>query len=328
MLKKGLKITGAVLVVLIAGVGLLLTYIKIALPDVGKAPKLVVESSPKLVARGKYLANHVMVCMDCHGTRDWSKFSGPMIPGREGIGGEIFDQKFGFPGRFTSKNITPANLSSWSDGEVFRCITTGVNKDNKALFPIMPYKYYGQLDQEDITAVIAYLRTLPAKESKVEASKADFPFNFILNTIPSKPDFHKRPAPSDPVAYGKYMITAAGCIECHTKQEQGKVVGEPFAGGFEFNFGNGKILRSPNITPHETGIADWSRESFINRFRMYADTGYVHPDVDIAKGEFQTVMPWTMYAGMTSEDLGAIYDYLQTVAPVNNKITKFEASVK
>lgn len=328
MLKKVIKVVGIGLIVVVAGLGITITYIKMALPNVGEAPKLVVESSPKLVARGEYLANHVMVCMDCHGTRDWSKFSGPMLKGHEGIGGEVFDQKFGFPGRFTSKNITPANLSSWSDGELFKCITTGVNKDDKALFPIMPYKNYGQLDEEDINAVIAYLRTLPAQESKIEASKADFPFNIILNTIPVKAALQKRPAPSDPIAYGKYMITAAGCMECHTKQEKGTVVGELGAGGFEFSMGNGKVVRSANITPHETGLAEWSREAFINRFKMYADSSYVHPTVDLAKGEFQTVMPWTMYAGMTTDDLGAIYDYLRTIKPVSSKITRFEASLK
>ena len=38
----------------------------------------------------------------------------------------------------------------------------------------------------------------------------------------------------------------------------------------------------------------------------------------VAPGKFNTVMPWTMYAGMTDEDLGAIYDYLQTAKPVSN----------
>ncbi len=138
----------------------------------------------------------------------------------------------------------------------------------------------------------------------------------------------KRPDPSDVLAYGKYMITASGCMECHTKQEKGKVVGEFYAGGFEFNFGNGTMLRSPNITPHETGIGAWSKSRFIQRFKMYEDSSFVLPNVDMAKGDYQTVMPWTMYAGMTEEDLGAIFEYLQTVKPVNNVVERFTASVK
>jgi hypothetical protein len=43
-------------------------------------------------------------------------------------------------------------------------------------------------------------------------------------------------------------------------------------------------------------------------------------------GEFNTIMPWTDFAGMTEEDLGAIYEYLRTVAPVRNEVTIFSHS--
>jgi mono/diheme cytochrome c family protein len=328
MVARVFRVLGIAVVLLVLTVSALLAYVKIALPNVGPAPDIKVEVTPERVRRGEYLANNVMLCVDCHGTRDWSKFSGPMVSGDEGAGGELFDQKFGFPGSFTAKNITPFNLKNWTDGEIFRAITCGVNKDGKAFFPIMPYKYYAQADEEDIKAVIAYLRTLPEIEKTHPESVADFPFNFILNTIPEKAKLQKRPDPSDVLAYGKYMTTIAGCMECHTKQEKGKVVGEFYAGGFEFNFGNGTMVRSPNITPHETGIGAWNKNQFIQRFKMYDDSSFVLPSVDMEKGEYQTVMPWTMYAGMTEEDLGAIFEYLQTVKPVNNPVERFTASVK
>lgn len=47
----------------------------------------------------------------------------------QGAGGEIFDQNMGFPGKFISPNITPYALREWTDGEIFRAITSGVNKD-------------------------------------------------------------------------------------------------------------------------------------------------------------------------------------------------------
>jgi mono/diheme cytochrome c family protein len=328
MLNKILKFLGVALLIVIIAASGLLAYVKIALPNVGAAPDLKVEITPEKVERGKYLANHVMVCMDCHGTRDWTKFSGPMIEENAGRGGEVFNQQFGFPGNFIAKNITPFNLKNWTDGEIFRAITCGINKDGKAFFPVMPYKYYAQTDAEDIEAVIAYLRTIPEINATHAESVADFPFNFILNTIPEKANLQKRPAKTDVVAYGKYMTTASGCMECHTKQEKGKVTGEFYAGGFEFNFGNGTLLRSPNITPHETGIGNWNKQQFIQRFKMYADSTYVLPAVDMNKGEFQTVMPWTMYAGMTEEDLGAIFEYLKTVKPVNNTVVRFVALSK
>jgi len=327
-MKKLLKITAIVFGVMIAGVVLLLIYIKVALPDVGPAPDIKITTTPEMIKRGEYLANHVSICMDCHGTRDWTLFSGPMKKGHEGAGGEVFDKRFGFPGVFTAKNITPFNLAHWTDGEIFRAITTGVSKNGKALFPVMPYKNYSQMDEEDINAIIAYIRTLPSIESHPAESKADFPMNFILNTIPQKANLSKRPLPSDIVAYGKYMTTASSCIECHTNQVNGKIIGEEFAGGREFPVGNGNIVRSMNITPDVSGIGNWTKEQFINRFKMYADSAYDLPKVDLVKGDLQSMMPWTMYAGMTREDLGAIYEYLRTIPPVNSKVVRYTVAQK
>lgn len=327
-MKKLLKITAIVFGVMIAGVVLLLIYIKVALPDVGTAPDIKITATPEMIKRGEYLANHVSICMDCHGSRDWTLFSGPMKKGHEGAGGEVFDKRFGFPGVFTAKNITPFNLTHWTDGEIFRAITTGVNRNGKALFPVMPYKNYAQMDEEDINAIIAYIRTLPSIESHPAESKSDFPMDFILNTIPQKANLSKRPLPSDIVAYGKYMTTASSCIECHTNQVNGKIIGEEFAGGREFPVGNGNIVRSMNITPDVSGIGNWTKEQFINRFKMYADSAYVLPKVDLVKGDLQSMMPWTMYAGMTREDLGAIYEYLRTIPPVNSKVVRYTVAQK
>jgi len=327
-MKKLFRILAIVLGLVVVAIFALVLYVKLALPDVGPPPDIKIAATPEMVKRGEYLANHVTVCMDCHGTRDWSKFSGPMKPGFEGGGGEVFDQRFGFPGKFVAKNITPFNLGDWTDGEIFRIITTGVNKDGNAIFPVMPYKFYSQLDQEDIYAIIAYIRTLPIIESTHSDSEADFPMSIIMNTIPQKANLQKRPLSSDVVAHGKYLVTAAACIECHTKVEKGKITGEFLAGGREFNIGNGNIVRSMNITPDATGIVSWTKEQFINRFKMYGDSAYVLPTVDLVKGDLQTVMPWTMYSGMTREDLGAIYEYLRTVPPVNNKVERYTVGQK
>ncbi len=328
-MKTLLKLLGALALVAVLGIAGFIGYVKLAMPDVGNAPEMKVEITDARVERGKYLAHHVMLCMDCHATRDWTTFAGPPIAGTEGIGGEVFDQKFGFPGFFMSRNITPFALANWTDGEIFRAITCGVSKDGSALFPIMPYKYYRVLDEEDIKSVIAYLRTIPSIKGDVEIkpSKPDFPFNIILNTIPEKAALAPMPPKTDVLAYGKYLTTAAGCAECHTKQEKGKIVGELFAGGFEFNLGNGTMVRSPNITPHETGLGNWNRSQFVQRFKMYTDSSYIPAKVDLGKKEFQTVMPWTMYSGMTEEDLGAIYEYLKTVSPVDKSIERFTTTL-
>jgi hypothetical protein len=319
-MKKLLKVLLVLVALVVLVIGGALIYITKALPDIPVQKDLKVELTPERVARGQYLANHVTVCMDCHSTRNWNKFSAPLEPGTLGKGGEVFDQSMSFPGRFVSKNITPFNLKKWSDGEIYRAITSGESRDGHPFFPVMPYPYYNKLSTEDVYSIIAYLRTLPEVASQPEASKADFPMNVIMHTIPEPAHPMTLPKPTD-ADYGAYLVNAAGCRECHTKMEKGKPVGEPFAGGFEFHFPSGSVVRSANITPDQsTGIGAWDRDTFIRKFRQFADSSYVPPSVDWKADDFQTVMPWTMYGGMTEQDLGAIYDYLHALKPVANKV--------
>ena len=297
------------------------TYVSIFLPNVGKAENITIEKTAARVERGRYLATSVMVCVDCHSQRDWTKYAGPLTPGTEGKGGERFDQRYGFPGVFYSKNITPEGLSNWTDGEIFRTITTGVDKNGKPLFPIMPYHYYGQLDKEDIYAIIAYIRTLKPVVNPVPAAKPDFPFNIIENTIPTKASMQTRPSESDSLAYGKYITTAAACVECHTKDNKGQIIsGLEFSGGREFLMPAG-VIRSSNITPHEDGLKNWTAEQFVKRFKLYQDSAFVSPV--IAKKDFNTLMPWMMYSKMEEKDLRAIFTYLKSLKPIANKIEKF-----
>jgi mono/diheme cytochrome c family protein len=322
-MKKLFRILGYTVLVILLLVAGLLIYLKTALPNVGDAPLLHIELTAQRIERGKYLANNVTACVDCHSTRDKTKFSGPLVPGTLGKGGERFDQKYGFPGIFYSKNITPSGIGRYTDGELFRVITTGVNKEGRAMFPVMPYHYYGQMDPEDIRCIIAYLRTLPSIENEVPASAADFPMNFILNSIPQKADPHPLPAPSDTLAYGAYMTTASGCIECHTPVKRGQIIPAlAYSGGREFVFPDGSLVRSANITPDKaTGIGNWTQEQFISRFALYADSNYTLPQT--VPGGFNTIMPWTQYARMKKEDLATIYAYLRHVQPVQNPVEKF-----
>jgi mono/diheme cytochrome c family protein len=321
-MKKVLRysmIGAAVPVLLITGT---LGYVSWSLPDVGPAPELKVEITPERVERGRYLAWHVNQCMDCHSERDFSLFSGPPRQGTEGAGGDVFDESIGLPGRFIARNITPFNLGNWTDGEIYRAITAGVKKNGEPIFPVMPWQNYGRMDDADVHAVIAYLRTLDPVENNHPESEANIPFNFILRTLPRKGEPGKRPDPvSEPVAYGGYLLNAAACGDCHTKFEGGEFTGPFLAGGREMEFPDGSVLRTPNLTPHPTGLGNWDRETFIARFKAYADSSYVPHAV--APGEFQTIMPWMMYAGMTEEDLGAIYDYLRTVEPIENIVERF-----
>ena len=315
---KALKIVGKIFAGLAIVIVAAIIYVKAALPNTGPAPELKIEKTVARVERGEYLANHVTVCMDCHSTRDWSQYAGPLA-GEFGGGGEAFTQEMGFPGKFYAPNITPYTLASWTDGEIFRAVTTGVNKSGKALFPVMGYHRFGQLDKEDIYSIIAYIRDLQPVKKDVPQSEPDFPVNILINTMPQEAAFTTRPSETDQVAYGKYLITATGCVDCHSKTDKGKVIpGTEFGGGMEFKGPNG-IMRSPNITMHkETGIGNWTKDVFVSHFRAYTDSSYVSRKV--AAGDLNTPMPWTMYGGMKEEDLSAIFAYLNTVQPIEHKV--------
>jgi hypothetical protein len=318
--KKILKYVSIAVIVIVAG---LVCYVKFVLPRVGGPENIKVEMTPASIARGSYLANSVCACMDCHSKRDWSKFAGPIVVNTLGQGGEEFGDNEGLPGQYYAKNITPFAIQDWTDGEILRAIACGVDKDGKALFPIMPYLNYGTLDRKDLFAIIAYLRTLPPIKSNVPESESDFPMNFIINTIPRKAEYSAMPSGNDKVNYGKYLFTAASCNDCHTRQEKGKpVAGMELAGGFSFPLSTGGNVNSANITPDmETGIGKWSEEAFVKRFKVYADSAYI--TAAIKKGDYNTVMPWMVFATMTSGDLKAIYAYLRTIRPVKNNVIKF-----
>jgi cytochrome c553 len=317
------KILITIAVVMVIFFGVFLIYFNIAYPKVGKAPDIKVNMNPENIERGKYLANNVAVCIDCHSDRDWTKYSGPLKPGTEGRGGELMGKEMGLPANFYVKNITPSALKNWTDGEIYRSVTSGISKDGTALFPIMPYLNYGKLSKEDIFAIIAYIRTLKPIENSVPKSEPSFPMSMIIKTIPSEAQHQLVPDKSNRVQYGKYLVAAASCGDCHTQSKKGTAVeGMEFAGGMEFGIPSGTI-RSANITPDkQTGIGTWNEEFFIEFFR--AKTPNSNPDENVKKGDFNTIMPWTMYSGMDDDDLIAIFTYLKTLKPVINKVKLFD----
>jgi len=109
-MRKILKFTGYTAVVLALVIGAAVFYVSKFLPNVGKAPHMKVFLTTDKVERGRYLANSVALCMDCHSTRDWTLYAGPPKPGTLGVGGEYFSPEMGIPGHVYSRNITPFRL--------------------------------------------------------------------------------------------------------------------------------------------------------------------------------------------------------------------------
>ena len=321
-MKKFLKVVYILLAVVIIGILAFGFYFNNKYPLKLEAENIKIDATPQRLERGKYLVEHVTNCIDCHSKRDYSKLSGPVAAGTEGMGGEAFTEEMGFPGNIVPANITPAGIGNYTDGELLRAITQGIAKDGRALFPLMPYPNFGKMDKEDIYSIIAYIRTLKPIENKTAETKLKFPLNFIVKTIPAKNVFGTKPDKTDMVKYGQYLVQSSGCADCHTPMVKGEPVpGKEFAGGFSVNLTPTNISTTANITPDpETGIGKLSKEDFLNKFRAFRNPSAF---VTVQPDQFQTFMPWQLFSGMTDEDLGAIYEYLRTIKPVNNKVEKF-----
>lgn len=325
-MKKFLKIIAIIVIIIVVGVIGLLVYVTQLLPNIDAPDDLEIELTPERIERGTYLATEIMGCVACHGQRDFSRFAGPIIVSTKGSGGEYWGENLNFPGKMYAPNITPFALGNWTDGEIFRAITSGVNKDGEALFPIMPYHQYGKLPKEDIYAVIAYLRQLEPIEKSFPKRELNFPLNIIVNLMPKKGQHQLKPDDQDIVKNGEYIITAAACFDCHTPMEKGRFVEHmAFAGGLEFPIPTGGIVRSANLTPDkETGIGNWTKEMFIARFKTYSDSSYTAQF--IKQGDYNTYMPWEYYAHLKESDLAAIYSYLMALEPISNKVEKFSSN--
>ena len=114
------------------------------------------------VKRGFYLVT-IAHCLECH-TPFGPPGTGVDFQSSLGKGGREFHGPWGVS---TSRNITSSKskgIGDWSDADVKRAITQGVRKDGTAMKPPMGYPYYAKMTDVDVDAMIAYLRTLPAKE--------------------------------------------------------------------------------------------------------------------------------------------------------------------
>ena len=308
------------LIAVVATVAILVAvFIMIAMisPDYREAPAVSVSNDEDVIARGDYLANHVLGCVECHSERDWTKYGGPTVPPLA-AGGPCLSEKDGLPGYVCMANITAdrdTGLGKWTDGEIYRAIREGVDDRHKALSTLMPYEAYRQLSDEDTLAVVAYLRTLPAHEKFVPRAFHRFPADILLDFRPQPLEEPViAPKINDTLAYGAYLVAVAGCETCHSPVDFWDHPDESllFTGGQRFRGPWGDVV-STNLTPHETGLKDMSKESFIAMFKAFANSQLA--TLPIQNGR-NTVMPWLSFAGMSTDDLSAIYSYLMTLKPI------------
>jgi hypothetical protein len=182
----------------------------------------------------------------------------------------------------------------------------------------MPYTNFRHYCGEDVEAIVAWMRTLEPIENEVEEPEVPLPLALLMRTLPGEAAPMPCPQPGDaPEVRGRYLVQVAGCADCHTRREGIEIVGEPLAGGTEMARPEG-VYRTANLTPdEETGLGLWTEEGFVARFRAHREAAPVRP------GDFNSPMPWSAFAGMTDEDLGAIFAFLRTLEPVRNPIERF-----
>ncbi|MBL7987840.1 MAG: cytochrome c [Chlorobi bacterium] len=281
-------------------------------------PDIKATKDSAAIARGEYLAYGLGHCAGCHvgSVDDYMKVAaGQHIPLSGG-----FEFELGPMGFIRTPNITPdpeTGIGKLSDQEIARALRYGVGHDGRAIFDFMPFH---NLSDEDLTAIISFLRSQPPVKHEVEVRDLNFLGKavnaFMIKPVGPEGEVAKSVKPDTTAEYGKYLVLCiANCRGCHTNRDitTGAYTGPDFAGGFEMEstLVPGTICVTPNLTPDpETGhITNWSEEQFIARFRAGAT---------IKASE----MPWDMFKTATDNDLKAIYHYLKTLKPVKNKIEK------
>jgi mono/diheme cytochrome c family protein len=292
-------------------------YLLLRSPSSAPAATIAVDMSPQNVERGQYLFDAICACGSCHSERDYKKFAGPIDPKGIGKGQEMpFN---GLPGTITAGNLTrdkETGLGNWSDGEKIRAIRDGVNKDGRALYPLMPYQYYRYLSDEDVQAIVAYMDSLPLAKSQLPRTSITFPTSMWIKGLPS-PVFRVPPVdPDGGEAYGDYLTRIAACESCHTPLKGFQPdLNQRFAGGRDLDAFYG-VVTVANITPDEgSGIGGWNYLQFEKRMRDYQN--YRGNPPAITPKDF-TLMAWESYSKMTDHDLESMFLYLRGVKAISN----------
>ena len=270
------------------------------------------EPTPARLARGAYLARGVTPCLVCHSEAQPNEFGVPKA-GTEGAGQPWFETDLPW---LDVPNITPdreTGAGNWSDDALARAIREGIGHDGRTLFPVMPYVRLHVMSDEDVAAVVTYLRTLPPVRKQVPRSTVPFPVNRLINSAPEPIEGAVAdPDRSTPEKRGQYVAALAVCEDCHTPRDSHDQPMEDmaFAGGNVLKVQGKTPVASMNLTPSPAGIPYYTPETFLEVMR----TGHA------AGRQISDVMPWRFYRNMTDADLRDLFAYLKTIKPVDHFI--------
>ncbi|RPH64434.1 MAG: cytochrome C [Burkholderiales bacterium] len=243
-----------------------------------------VRSAP--VAAGERIAQVRNGCIDCHG--------------KDLAGGRVVDDALA--GTVYAPNITPAALRGWSDGEIAGAIRTGIRRDGRALV-IMPSHEYQHLAREDLAALIAYLRTVPAVERQTPPARVGpvprllYAFGKLPTLLPAgmidaSRGFDQKPHEAPTAAFGRYLA-AGSCSGCH---------GAEFRGG---PIPGGPPDWAPAASLRLGGDSRWSEEGFVRTMREGRSALDGHA--------LRPPMPVSVLGKLNDVELTALWQFLSTL---------------
>jgi len=275
-------------------------------------PEIAASTDYAVIARGRYLAYGPAHCAACHvSDADQATLEAGGQPPLSG--GHVFDIP---PGKFHVLNLTPdsaTGIGRRTDGELARILRHDVRADGRAAIPFMEAQ---EASDEDLTALISFLRSQPPVKHEVPPHKLTTLGKMVMSFMITP----KGPASTPPAVTpkevgperGAYLARGiASCVGCHTQRSMvtGAYTGPEFAGGMVMELPQypDHELVTPNITPDRTGrIAIWTEQEFIDRFRAEV----VLPE---------SPMPWVFFARTSDDDLRSIYRFLNTLPPIKNE---------
>jgi mono/diheme cytochrome c family protein len=292
ILKWGLVTVGALvgLLVVVAGGAYALSERRFAKRFTVADESVPVSTDSATIARGRHIAV-TRGCTDCHGAD---------------LGGTRFIDAPPLA-RLTASNLTAGRGGAAAEMTVadwVRAVRHGVGRGGRPLF-FMPSHEYNVMGDEDLGALISYLRTVQPVD-RTGAPNSIGPVGRLLYLsgkvplVPAELIDHAAPrkavpAPGRTAEYGGYLAT--GCQGCH---------GKTYVGGPMVGLPPGSPIPA-NLTPHATGLAAWSEADFVKALRTGA-----RPDGRVLDPK---AMPWKTFGQMTDEELGAIWLYLRTLPP-------------
>jgi mono/diheme cytochrome c family protein len=282
----GVILSGLFTIVLtLLSIVMLIGIVKIYSPRNAPVLDLAIAGTSEQIARGEHLAGSF--CASCHSATSELPLTGGVDLGKD----------FPMPlGSYVSVNLTPAGpLQSWSDGEIFRAVRNGIDRNGQLLFAMSGARGR-HLSDEDIQAIIAYLRSQPAVAHETQTPPDQYnPLALILvggGVIPEgEPPITEVIAmpPKGPTAeFGQYILSYQDCVLCH---------GADLSGG--------KPGQLAPIGPNLSLVQGWTQEQFVSTLR----TG-----VDPSGHALNNQMPWKNVGRMDDEELAAVYTYITSLS--------------